>query len=104
MRSSLIVGVALLLTIATTSIVQACKSEHTCGNLGPGTWIVCIAIPRTIKSLAAATLFHFCYFAHNFARNSYLLQVHARNSTTSIKRNLDESTFCIKLHSYESNV
>ncbi|XP_071641920.1 uncharacterized protein [Temnothorax longispinosus] len=36
MRSSLIVGVALLLTLATPSIVQARKSGETCGNLGPG--------------------------------------------------------------------
>ncbi|XP_029169245.1 putative GPI-anchored protein pfl2 [Nylanderia fulva] len=40
MRSSLILQVTLLLTIAATSIVQARtikSSEHTCGSLGPGT-------------------------------------------------------------------
>ncbi|KYN03537.1 hypothetical protein ALC62_05664 [Cyphomyrmex costatus] len=36
MRSSLRLGVALLLTIATSSIIQSCRSEHTCGSLGSG--------------------------------------------------------------------
>lgn len=38
MRSSLSLGAALLLTIAiTSSIIQSCKSEHSCGHLGSGT-------------------------------------------------------------------
>ncbi|XP_011874793.1 PREDICTED: uncharacterized protein LOC105565862 [Vollenhovia emeryi] len=36
MRSSLILGVALLLATAVPSVVQACH-DQTCGNLGPGT-------------------------------------------------------------------
>lgn len=54
MRSSLILGVALLLTIAAPSIVQAYKSEETCGNLGPGTWTIFCAQIGIYSDLAVA--------------------------------------------------
>lgn len=63
MKFSLNLGIALLLTIAASAIVQAGKSEETCGNLGSGTYSV-YKSHKLVSSSIAILLFRATHNSH----------------------------------------
>jgi len=62
MRSSLILGITLLLTIAALSIVQARKPEQTCGDLGSGMSILLYSAFSVSPLFRSRYLFNFSLF------------------------------------------